>query len=191
MALIVRNPDGTYASQCALCGSPLSDPVFATSHFIGDQTHDLYRFSDAAMHWDCYARWPHQARFASMFFEAALSRSERNPWPQYWAVLSKSSDALVLYGLAINEVSVVLRKSGTDIRIPRECWQDWLRGQWRDDCRHPLECDAVADMVAEFERLALPQPNAAPNSSPLVQFLSSSEVQTPDSQRTPSSGGCG
>lgn len=56
MALVAIHPDGTYASKCALCGELLTEPIYATSHFIGDETHDLYRFSDAAMHWNCYVR---------------------------------------------------------------------------------------------------------------------------------------
>lgn len=158
MAMIVRNRDGTFDSACALCGNPLVEPIFATSHFIADQAHDLYRFSDAAMHWSCYAAWPEQTRFASMYFEAAVQRSDSNPWPTFWTALFRSADVLVLYGLVVNEVSVVLRKSGTDIRIGREDWQQWLAGGWREQCQPGLEHDAVAAMIPELVRLTLPQP---------------------------------
>ena len=158
MALIALNPDGTYASTCALCGAPLTDPIFATSHFLGDPSHDLYRFSDAAMHWNCYIQWPDQARFASLYFEAQVRRSETNPWPQYWTVLLRSADVLVLYGLAASEVSIVLRKSGTEIRIARDRWQHWLGGGWRQACRLELECEAIAPLLSELARLTLPQP---------------------------------
>src|SRR5512142_2141314 len=30
MALVLKNPDGTYASKCALCGELLSHPIYAT-----------------------------------------------------------------------------------------------------------------------------------------------------------------
>jgi hypothetical protein len=109
MALIRKNADGTFASKCALCGEPLTKPIFATSHFIGDTSHDLYQFSDAAMHWHCYARWPHQARFASMCFDEAVRRSDSERWRQYWTVLLKSVDLLVTYGFAVEEVSIMLR----------------------------------------------------------------------------------
>ena len=156
MALIAKSADGTYVSCCATCGEPLSDPIFATSHFIADKSHDLYEFSDAAMHWNCYARWPHQPRFASMYFDARLSMSEAPPWPQYWPVLWKSPDALVQYGLMVNEVSIILRKSGTDIRIARDNWKPWLMGQWREVCLPGLEFEAVAELLDQLRVLSLP-----------------------------------
>jgi hypothetical protein len=135
----------------------LADPIYATSHFIADSSHDLWRFSDAAMHWDCYVRWPDQARFASMFFDAAVKRSETDPWPIYWSTLLKLADVLVLYGFAVNEVSVVLRKSGTDLRVPRKMWQHWLSSGWREDCRPGLEYDAVAEHIGQLADLTLPE----------------------------------
>lgn len=161
MALIVTNGDGTYESRCALCGDPLTEPIFATSHFIADQTHDLYRFSDAAMHWTCYAKWPHQGRFSSMYFEAAVRRSETAPWPKYWPILLRSADMLVLYGLAVDEVSVFLRKSGTDTRIARDEWQHWLSGGWREQCRPGLQYDAIAEVIPELARMTLPPQDGA------------------------------
>jgi hypothetical protein len=168
MAVIATNPDGTYASECALCGRTLSEPIFATSHFIGDRSHDLYRYSDAAMHWSCYVHWPDQARFASLYFEAAVKRSVTGQWSRYWTVLLRSTDALASYGLAVNEVSVVLRKSGTDIRVPHDEWQRFLSAEWREKCRPGLECDAVAELILELARLTLPQPGASPNGTPPV-----------------------
>jgi hypothetical protein len=139
MAMIARNKDGTFGSDCAICGRRLTEPIFATSHFIGDRTHDLYRFSDAAMHWDCYVKWPHQARFASMYFEALVKNSESASRAQYWTILSGSSDLLVQYGHVPNEISIALRKSGTDIRVARADWLDWLNSEWRQRCR-PGDC---------------------------------------------------
>ena len=156
MAVIVTNEDGTYASECALCGNPLTEPIFATSHFIADKSHELYRFSDAAMHWDCYAGWPEQARFAAMYFEARLSAAESDPWPKYWPVLWKSSGALVQYGLAVNEISVILKKSGTDIRVARNEWPRWLNGEWRCGCRPGLEANAVRELIPDLQKLSLP-----------------------------------
>jgi hypothetical protein len=181
MAIIATNPDGTYASKCALCGETLAEPIFATSHFIGDQSHDLYRFSDAAMHWSCYVRWPDQARFASMFFEAAVRRSETKPWPQYWNVLLRSTSALVLYGLAVSEVAIVLRKSGTDIRVARDKWQGFLNAEWREKCRPGLECDAVAELIPELGLLSLPQPSASPNGGPARPSRTSEAAEGPPS----------
>ncbi len=169
MALIARHKDGTYATACALCGKPLTEPIFATSHFIADQSHDLYRFSDAAMHWECYVRWPDQARFADMYFEARSKMSRTGRWPQYWPVLWSSQDLLVQYGVVVDEVSVILRKSGTDIRVKRGDWPSWVAGDWRQGCRPGIECEAVAAVVSELQSLSLPQLNGAANRSQPVR----------------------
>lgn len=56
MAIVLTHPDGTYATTCALCAEPLTLPFFSTSHFIGEESDQFWRYSDASMHWDCYAR---------------------------------------------------------------------------------------------------------------------------------------
>ena len=165
MAQIAINKDGTYATPCALCRKPLTDPIFATSHFIGDPSCDLWRFSDAAMHWACYVRWPEQSRFAAMYFEARITRSHWGDWPKYWPVLWSSPDALVQYGVIVNEVSVILKKSGTDIRVKRGDWPSWLGGEWRRSCRPGVEYEAVAAVLPELRRLSLPQRGGAANRS--------------------------
>ena len=157
MALVLKNPDGTYASKCALCGETLSQPIFATAHFIANKSHDFYRFSDAAMHWNCYVKWPHQGRFASMYFEAALHRSELTR-SQHRKTLMKSPDVLVEYWFAMNEASVMLRKSGTDIRLHRSRWQTWLDGAWSSECRPGLELYAVSECINQLRGLQLPEP---------------------------------
>jgi hypothetical protein len=159
MAVLKVNKDGTYASKCALCGRPLTEPIFATTYFISDESHDLWRFSDAAMHWDCYARWPQQARFASMYFDAWVRIPETSPWPRYWPVLWKSDSVLVKYGVSVDEISIILRRTGTDTRIPRAKWQSWLGGEWRESCRHPLESQEIGELISELKSLSLPEPD--------------------------------
>jgi hypothetical protein len=156
MAIIGRNKDGSYSSACALCGKTLSDPIFATTHFIGDQSHDLSRYSDVAMHWSCYTRWEHQARFASMYFEMYLKRSEDPVWQPCWGTLLKSADVLVMYGFVVDKVSVVLRKTGRDWQIARDDWKDWVAGGWREKCRPGLELEAVGEVIEQLAQLTLP-----------------------------------
>jgi hypothetical protein len=157
MALVEKNADGTYASTCEICGQPLTEPLYATSHFIEDQSHDLYRFSDAAMHWDCYANWPQQARFASMYFDSCVKMFETDRWLHYWRVLWRSEGVLVQYGVSSDKILISLRRTGTDISIPREKWLRWLGGEWRGSCRQPLECQEVERWISEFEKLSLPE----------------------------------
>ncbi len=159
MALLLRNPDGTYASKCALCGEVLSDSIFATGRFLNDRSHEFYRFSDAAMHWNCYVRWPQQSRFAAVYFEAVSNRREQMR-SQNWKTLLKSPDAFVGYDFAVDEVSVLLRKSGTDIRLHRSRWQAWLNGGWLHECRPELEREAVSAILPQLKELQVPEPRS-------------------------------
>jgi hypothetical protein len=152
MALVLRGKDGGYVTKCAICGEALTEPFFATSHFIGDQSHDLWRFSDACMHWDCYATWPHQQRFADLFFQSRCARAEN----KYWSLLWKSADVLVTYGIAVDEISVVPRKSASDMRVDRGVWREWLGGNWRKDVEHSLEQQAIQDVIPELEQITIP-----------------------------------
>ena len=179
MALLRLNQDGTYASRCALCGLQLTNPIFATSHFMADRTHDLYRYSDAAMHWDCYLNWPDQARFASLHFEACLQLSERVEWQGVWDILWKSTDAFLQYGRFVEEASLYFRKSGTNIRVERERWQAWLDGEWREQCRPGLEYEAVAEYIPKLARVALPEPvlrEEGPSESSLDELVEAAEL---------------
>ncbi len=160
MALILKNPDGTYSSKCALCGEILSHPIFATSRFIANKSDEFYRFSDSAMHWNCYVKWPQQGRFASLYFEAALNARELTR-SQDWKTLLKSPDAFAGCVFAVNEVSVMLRKSGTNIRLHRSRWQTWLNGGWRGDCRPEFEHEAVSAILPQLQVLQLPEPRSS------------------------------
>ena len=55
--------------KCALCEGDLGDAsdLVATTHFIADQDHHLWRFSDAAMHRDCFVSWEHRAEFVDLY----------------------------------------------------------------------------------------------------------------------------
>lgn len=56
---------------CAICDQPLHEdhPMVATSHFIADETDPLLRFSDAAMHYECFQRWEHRHEFVAKYNE--------------------------------------------------------------------------------------------------------------------------
>jgi hypothetical protein len=64
MALILRG-----LTTCALCDSVLKadDAIVATSHFIADSQHPLWRFSDAAMHKKCFLNWDQRQAFIDLF----------------------------------------------------------------------------------------------------------------------------
>ncbi|MGE0132364.1 MAG: hypothetical protein AB7U82_30140 [Blastocatellales bacterium] len=64
MALIFRGK-----TKCALCDTVLKsdDRIVATSHFIADRKHPLWRFSDAAMHKTCFLDWEQRQAFIDLF----------------------------------------------------------------------------------------------------------------------------
>jgi len=144
--------------MCPLRRNTLSTH-FRNARFITNKSHDFYRFSDAALHWNCYVKWPHQGRLASMYFEVALQRSELTR-SQHRKTLMKSPEVLVEYWFEMNEVSVMLRKSGTEIRLHRSRWQAWLDGAWRSECRPELEHNAVSECIPQLRELQLPESNA-------------------------------
>jgi hypothetical protein len=56
---------------CALCGTTFSaaDEIVAFPHFISDETHPLWRFSDAATHQSCFVDWDRATEFRSAYNE--------------------------------------------------------------------------------------------------------------------------
>lgn len=64
MALILRGK-----SRCALCDEVLEEgeELFATSAFLSDEAHPLWRYSDAAMHLSCFRDWPDREAFVAEF----------------------------------------------------------------------------------------------------------------------------
>lgn len=63
MALIIRG-----ASECAVCGRVIDtvDDIVTTSPFLG-RDHPLWRYSDVAMHRECFLSWKDRATFVAAF----------------------------------------------------------------------------------------------------------------------------
>lgn len=64
MAIVIRGK-----TECPLCGAILAGPddIVMFPHFIWDQTHPLWRFSDSAMHRACFAGWGQAEQFRSLY----------------------------------------------------------------------------------------------------------------------------
>src|SRR5215468_511251 len=64
MALISRGK-----TKCALCNAVIkeNDEIVATSHFIADDKDPLWRFSDAAMHKNCFLEWDQRQKFVEKY----------------------------------------------------------------------------------------------------------------------------
>ena len=151
MALIRLKKDGTYATTCSICKKRLTNPIFATSAFIDDEKHPLRRFSDAPMHWACYANWKHQKEFANLYFKVLIKAYERNP---YWSAIIKSDDLMVTF--SIRGVGIFLRKTGTIKWVERQNWDNWLKSQWKHSCDHKLEEKALMEILELLKTIELP-----------------------------------
>lgn len=153
-----------YGQPCPLCGMEMTpeDRLFATSHFLEPES-DLWQFSDAVMHWDCYADWEHRPRFARMYFEARKAWNGPNP---YWGVAYSDERVFVRVNpdKLVGEVDLSIAETGSEIRIPLDDWEDWLDGEWLGGCNHAVEQDALA-VVIPLLRTKLPTAEAVVSSA--------------------------
>lgn len=64
MAIVILGNTG-----CSLCGEVLvaGQRIVASPHFIQNQSHPLWRYSDSAMHEDCFRQWPHREEFIAEY----------------------------------------------------------------------------------------------------------------------------
>jgi hypothetical protein len=59
--------------KCSIREQPLdgellkSHTYVATTHFIADPSHLLWRFSDSAMHQHCFENWEHRPDFIALY----------------------------------------------------------------------------------------------------------------------------
>lgn len=148
-----------YGQPCPLCGVKMTndDRRFATSHFLGPDS-DLWQFSDAVMHWDCYAKWELRARFGRLYLDAQKEWSGQN---RFWGVAHSDDQVLVTANpdKLVGEVDVMLAETGSGFRVPLSDWEDWLAGEWFEGCRHEIEREALA-AVLPLLRSKLPTADA-------------------------------
>ena len=130
------------------------DQLFATTHFLGPES-DLYSFSDAVMHWDCYAKWEHRQRFARMYFESAQGWKVN----QHWSAAHSDTELLVTVNTDkfVAEVDITLAQTGSGFRVALAEWEDWLAGEWFESCHHEIERDALGAVIPLL-RSKLPTP---------------------------------
>ena len=64
--------------RCSICDLvvDLHQPYFATTHFIGDHTHPLWRYSDSVMHLQCFRTWPNRGEFAMLHNECFTPKGD-------------------------------------------------------------------------------------------------------------------
>ncbi|NMN04859.1 MULTISPECIES: hypothetical protein [unclassified Novosphingobium] len=66
MAIVVRGK-----TECSVCGDVIagSDDIVMFPHFIWDEAHPLWRFSDSAMHRRCFVDWDQAKQFRRIYNE--------------------------------------------------------------------------------------------------------------------------
>lgn len=74
---------------------------------------------DAAIHWDCYAKWPDQRRFARAYFDPQSFAS--NP---YWVVVLSDDDVEAAIGDEVIRIRLAEVASGEDVKLAD--WDAWL-----------------------------------------------------------------
>lgn len=64
MAIVIRG-----LTDCSICGKVLEAgaELVMTPHFIHDELHPLWRYSDSGMHAACFAAWEHAEDFRAAF----------------------------------------------------------------------------------------------------------------------------
>jgi hypothetical protein len=51
--------------------------MVATTHFIGDPEHPLWRYSDACIHQHCFSEWEHREEFVRTYNQSTMSQWHR------------------------------------------------------------------------------------------------------------------
>jgi hypothetical protein len=168
-----------WGQPCPLCDINMGseEGLFGTSHFLGRES-DLYGFSDAVMHWDCYARWSHRPRFARLYFEAKKGWSAGN---RYWLVAYEDDDIHVSANPdpLVNQVEIVLAETGSTLRIDIPDWNDWLQDDWAETCNHPIERESLATLIPRL-RAILPDESV---------FVTADEIESEDRLPLTNAGG--
>ncbi|MCA8988760.1 MAG: hypothetical protein KDA78_14015 [Planctomycetaceae bacterium] len=150
MAQLLVDENGNYLTECPLCDKTLAQPIFATTHFIEDPADKLWAYSDAGMHWQCYADWKYQARFAKQYFDAVANPHYKNPyWPTVLALPEIHINANCELEPPVADVH--LQAIGPGIRVDVSQWEKWLAGGFRDQCVHSLQLSAYSAAVSRIQ----------------------------------------
>jgi hypothetical protein len=68
-------------SRCAICRGSLDRPYTATSGCAFPREHRLHAYCDAALHFDCLAKWPDRQKFSKGYFIRAFAYHWRGGAP--------------------------------------------------------------------------------------------------------------
>lgn len=99
--------------------------VFGTWGVWLPASDPLWKYCDAAIHWECYATWPNRKRFASTYFEFWVKEEENDP---FWHRAYLTDDVLVTINPSepIKSAWVHLKETGERISVKLGEWEQWL-----------------------------------------------------------------
>jgi len=114
--------------KCALCGrtlESLEDCFRASGDFLPAED-PLTAFCNVPMHWKCYEKWSERPRFAKCYVDAWVKANRKNP---FWWTVHRDEHVYVSVNpqRPVEEASVRLCATGSDIRVPLPKWPLWLR----------------------------------------------------------------
>jgi ribosomal protein S27AE len=147
MALIFEG-----VTRCAICGELAeARPYTATTDGAFDPSQPLWKFCDAALHFDCLERWPHRAEFARGNFLACKEYSLR-----FGGVLWEESTWFLACGPCQGKgsplyASIQLGEWPISIYTPWNEWAACVAGGYRDGLagKALLAADSVVAEVRE------------------------------------------
>ncbi len=129
-------------SLCALCGKPLSAPIFATSGVFLPLNDPLAQYCDDGMHWDCYAAWKHREKFARAYVQMWIEHEKESP---YWARVFEDEHSFITINPhpPVTQAHVMLFRTGSTIQVPLQEWEKWIWERELPPAHHPVEQDAL------------------------------------------------
>jgi hypothetical protein len=137
--------------SCALCGTPLdsSQSFYATSAFL-DPDHPLWKFSDAALHWECFEEWPNHIDFARLYFETQVKSAESNPW---WGIAYLTDRVMVEVNphQPVCAVQIIVAATSGGPKIAGADWERWIETS-DTSSMHRFEARALEEVLPEIRK---------------------------------------
>jgi len=135
---------------CPICNKPIDvgKDFFATTAFL-EANDPLYRFSDAAMHWECYLTWNQRSNFASCYAEVIEKEETSNP---FWHRLLLSDELFVRYG-EIGEVDILLLKLAAHVRVKAHNVAVWLQNPSSESRYIQAELNRLREQLQKINEL--------------------------------------
>jgi len=138
--------------RCSICGQEIdiAQDFFATSGVFFPIDDPLFKYCDAALHWDCYEHWPHRARFAKQYVDMWAESVSENP---YWFMVGHTKR----YFIQINpdepvaRIDLFLYETGSSVWIELSEWDRWISDERSAvSGLYSLEARAISQIYREL-----------------------------------------